>query len=209
MAKLLYIQSSPRGERSASNTAAKQFLEAYRATHPEDTVEVLDLWEQDLPEFNGATLEAKYAILSGQPGTPPQLNAWKPVVSLIEHFKAADKYLISLPMWNFGIPYKLKHYIDVLVQPGLTFSFTPAEGYKGLVTGKPVVVIYARGGAYGPGTGAEGYDKQSDYLRQVLGFIGFTDVKQIFVEPTLAGPTAKEGALAAVKQKTLELAAGL
>ncbi|MDB6110985.1 MAG: azoR [Pedosphaera sp.] len=209
MAKLLYIQSSPRGERSASNTVATQFLEVYRATHPEDTVEILDLWQRELPEFNGATLEAKYAILSGQPGTPAQFNAWKLVVSLIEHFKAADKYLVSLPMWNFGIPYKLKHYIDVLLQPGLTFSFTPAEGYKGLVTGKPAVVVYARGGAYGPGTGAEGYDKQSDYLRHILGFIGFTDVKQIFVEPTLAGPNAKEAAIEAVRQQTAELASGL
>lgn len=112
-------------------------------------------------------------------------------------------------MWNFGVPYKLKHYIDVLVQPVLTFSFTPAEGYTGLVTGKPVVAVYARGGAYGAGTGTEGYDKQSDYLRHVLGFIGFTDVKQIFVEPTLAGPNAKEAAIAAVKQETAELAARL
>ena len=53
-------------------------------------------------------------------------------------------------MWNFGIPYILKHYIDLIVQPGLTFSFSPSEGYKGLVTGKPVTVVYARGGAYGP-----------------------------------------------------------
>ena len=98
--------------------------------------------------------------------------------------------------------------MDVLLQPGLTFSFTPAEGYKGLVTGKPAAAVYARGGAYGPGTGAEGYDKQSDYLRHVLGFIGLTDLKQIFVEPTLAGPNAKEAAIAAVKQQTAELAAG-
>ena len=55
---------------------------------------------------------------------------------MIERFKGADKYLFSLPMWNFGIPYKLKHYIDVLVQPTYTFSFSPKEGYKGLVTRK-------------------------------------------------------------------------
>ena len=79
-------------------------MEVYRATHPGDTVEILDLWQKDLPEMNGAALEAKYAIMSGQTGTPAQLNAWKPVVSLIEHFKSADKYLFSLPMWNFGIP---------------------------------------------------------------------------------------------------------
>ena len=117
-----------------------------------------------------------------------------------------DKYLLSLPMWNFGIPYTLKHYIDVLVQPGLTFSYTPSEGYKGLVTGRPAAAVYARGGAYGPGSGAENYDKQSDYLRHILGFIGLTDVKQIFVEPTLAGPDAKEKAVAMAKENAEKLA---
>ena len=58
------------------------------------------------------------------------------------------------------------------------------------------MVVYARGGAYGPGSGAEGYDQQSGYIKQILGFFGFTDIKEIFVEPTLAGPTAKEDAIA-------------
>jgi FMN-dependent NADH-azoreductase len=110
-------------------------------------------------------------------------------------------------MWNFGIPYKLKHYIDLLVQPGLTFSFSPAEGYKGLVTG-PAVVVYARGGAYGPGTGAEAYDLQSGYMKQILGFIGITDVKEVFVEPTLAGgPDGKKAAMTAANAKADEFAA--
>lgn len=41
---------------------------------------------------------------------------------MIERFKGADKYLFSLPMWNFGVPCKLKKYIDVIVQPTYTAS---------------------------------------------------------------------------------------
>jgi len=171
-------------------------IEAYRAKHPNDTVETLDLWHTALPEFDGATIDAKYAVMHGQKHTPEQLTAWTAVTKIADQFKSADKYLLSLPMWNFGIPYKLKHYIDLIAQPGLTFSFSPETGYKGLVTGKPIVVVYARGGAYGPGSGAEGYDQQSGYIKQILGFFGFTDIKEIFVEPTLAGPTAKEDAIA-------------
>jgi FMN-dependent NADH-azoreductase len=207
MAKLIHIQTSPRGSRSASQAVAKQFIESYRAAHPSDAVETLDLWQAELPDFDGATIDAKYAVLHGLPHTPEQSQAWQAVVRIADHFKSADKYLVSLPMWNFGIPYKLKHYIDLLVQPGLTFSFTPAEGYKGLVTGKPLVAVYARGGAYGPGTGAEAYDQQSSYLKQILGFIGFSDIKEIFVEPTLASPTSKEEALTAANRKAAELAA--
>ena len=206
MAKLLHIQASPRDDRSASIAVANQFLKSYRAAHPGDTVETLDLWHAALPEFDGATIDAKYAVMHGQKHTPEQLEAWQTVTRIANHFKSADKYLISLPMWNFGIPYKLKQFIDVLVQPGLAFSFSPETGYKGLITGKPVVVVYARGGAYGPGTGMEAYDAQSTYLKQLLGFIGFTDIKEIFVEPTLASPTSKDEAVAAADRKAAELA---
>ena len=131
-------------------------------THRSDIVEALNLWQSELPEFNGATLEAKYAVAHGLPHSPEQVHAWKGVARIADHFKSADKYLVSLPMWNFGIPYKLKHYIDLLVQPGLTFGFTQdGTRYKGLITGKPMVIIYARGGAYGPGSGAEAADHQS------------------------------------------------
>lgn len=209
MTKLLHIQASPRIGRSASIAVAEHFLDVYRAEHPGDTVETLNLWEANLPKFDGSTLEAKYAVMHGQTHTPTQLEAWRAVVRIADHFKSGDKYLFSLPMWNFSIPYQLKHYIDVLVQPGLAFSFTPEAGYKGLITGKPAVAIYARGDAYVLGSGAESYDAQSTYFRQILGFIGFTDIKEIFVEPTLAGPTAKDDAVAAGNLKAAELASAI
>ena len=192
MSKLLHVIASPRGDRSASTSVAKHFIESYHGAHPGDTVETLDLWTANLPEFDGPAVDAKYAILHGQKHTPEQLQAWETVTKIAEHFKSADKYVISLPMWNFGIPYKLKQFIDVIVQPGLAFSFSPDTGYTGLIAGKPVLVVYARGGAYGPGSGMEAYDAQSTYLKQVLGFIGFKDIKEIFVEPTLAKADAVE-----------------
>ena len=51
-------------------------------------------------------------------------------------------------MWNFGIPYKLKQYIDLIVQPGLTFSFDPARGYSPLLKTRPTLVILASGGDF-------------------------------------------------------------
>jgi FMN-dependent NADH-azoreductase len=112
-------------------------------------------------------------------------------------------------MWNFSIPYKLKHFIDVLVHRGLAYSITSNGGYTGLITGKPAVAIYARGGAYGSGSGAERYDAQSPYLRHILGFIGFTDIKEIFVEPTATSPTAKDDAIAVAKPTAAEVAAAM
>jgi FMN-dependent NADH-azoreductase len=207
MARLLYIEASPRKKRSASIGIAGTFIDEYRRTHPGDKVETLDLWHLSMPEFDGQVIDSKYAILHGLEHTPEQKRAWRAVEDLISQFTGADKYLFSLPMWNFGIPYKLKHYIDVIVQPGYTFSFSPEEGYKGLVTEKPVAAIYARGGAYGPGTGAESYDLQKPYLEHILGFIGFRNFKTIIVEPTLSTPEEKDKSMKSATKLAKTIAA--
>jgi FMN-dependent NADH-azoreductase len=206
MSKLLYIESSPRKSRSKSVEVAQHFLSNLQKAHPSVEVDKLDLWTADLPAFDGDTVEAKYAILRGQAHTPEQAKAWQRVAAVIEQFKSADWYLFSLPMWNFGVPYVLKHWIDVIVQPGLTFSFSPEEGYKGLVTSKKAVVVYARGGDYSAGSGMEGYDLQSKTLGGVLGFIGVTDVVNIFVQPTLAAPPDVDAAVAKAKELAISTA---
>jgi FMN-dependent NADH-azoreductase len=204
MSKLLYIQASPRGDRSASTTVAKEFLAAYKAKNPGDTVETLDLWKADLPPFDGDTLNAKYAVMHGQNPTGGQVEAWAAVTKIANDFKSADKFLFSLPMWNFGIPYKLKHYIDLLVQPGLTVGYSPDKGYFGLVNGKPATLIYASGGVYTPGSGAEAYDLQSKYMKQILGFIGLIDVKEVFVCGTEIN---KDKSLEAARKQAAEVVA--
>ncbi len=185
MAELLYIEASPRKERSASIKVAGDFVEEYQKVHSEDRVEVLDLWKKELPPFDGDIINAKYRILHGEPHTMAEKEAWRAVEDIIAHFKKFDKYLFSLPMWNFGIPYILKHYIDILIQPGYTFAYSPESGYTGLVTGKPAVLVCARGGSYPPGTPGEAFDMQKRYMETILGFIGFTDIRSIIIEPTL------------------------
>lgn len=207
MAELLYIESSPRKDRSSSIEVAHEFLDAYRKAHPQDQIETLDLWAENLPPFNGDAITGKYAILHGQPHTAEQLAGWKKIEEIIGRFKSADKYVISLPMWNFTIPYILKHYFDIIIQPGYTFSYSPQEGYKGLVTGKPILAIYARGGQYGAGSGGEAYDLQTKTLEQLLGFIGFTDIKKILVEPTMGAPAEKEKMMEKVKAEAVKMAA--
>lgn len=199
MAKLLYIEASPRKKRSSSIALATFFLAEYRKSHPQDEIVVVDLWKKDLPPFDGDVIDAKYAIMHQQTHTEAQVTAWKKVEACIDEFKKGDKYLFSLPMWNFGIPYRLKHYFDVLVQPGYTFTVDD-EGYKGLVTDKKALIIYSRGGAYGAESGAQNLDMQKPYMETILGFIGFKTIESIIVEPTLAGEEKKESAVNAAKE---------
>lgn len=187
MARLLYVKASPIKDLSYSLAVADAFVEAYRASHAADTVDVLDVFHDDIPAFDGPIVRAKYAILHGKEHSPEEAQAWQAVVKTIERFKSADKVLMAVAMWNFAIPYPLKQYVDVLVQPGLTFSYSPDTGYTGLVQGKPFLGVYARGGEYSPGTGGEALDYQQKYLEAVMGFMGFDEITSIVVEPTLMG----------------------
>ena len=189
MSKVLYIQASPRRGRSHSIAVADAFVDAYRNAHPDDEVDVWNVFDADLPPFDGLAVQAKYTILHGKDHTPEEQAAWKAVEDVVARFTAADKLVLAVPMWNFGIPYRLKQLIDLVVQPGYTFSFSPEKGYEGLLTGKRAFVVYARGGDYPEGTEAEAMDFQRRYLETLLGFIGITDVRSITLQPMLmAGP---------------------
>jgi len=200
MANLLYIKASPRGDRSHSAAVADSFVDVYHRAHPDDQVATLDVFYDDLPAFDFDAVSAKYKIMHGKDHTAEDQAVWKKIVAVIDDFKAADKYVMAVPMWNFSIPYRLKQYIDILLQPGQTFTVTEDGNYQGLVTGKPVFIAYARGGAYPPGTEMEAFDFQKKYLELILGFIGLTEIHSVTVEPTLmnGAETAAESKAAAI-----------
>lgn len=186
MGTLLYVQASPRTGRSHSRKVADEFVRAYRQTHPADEIVTIDLFKADLPALDEETVQAKYDILHGRAFSAATAARWKAVEVVIDRFRTADKILFAVPMWNFSIPYRLKQYLDLITQPGYTFTVVPGEGYRGLVTGKPACAVYARGGEYAKGTPAEAFDRQTRDLEQALRFIGFTDLRSIVIEPTLA-----------------------
>jgi len=172
---------------------------SYKKANPNDIVEVVNLFHRNLPQFDGPRIQGKFNILSQQvSSSEEEKKAWKEITDIIDHFKSFDAYIFAVPMWNFGIPYILKQYIDIIVQPTLTFSYS-ATGYQGLVTGKPVVAIYARGGVYGE---TSPVDFQKSYLEMVLKFIGFTDIQTIFVEGQMNPQVQKTNEDAALESAT-------
>jgi FMN-dependent NADH-azoreductase len=203
VSKLLHVEASPRKVRSASIRVAREFLESYAEAHPDHEIEQIDLWDVSLPEFDGDTIQARYRILHDQEHSTAEAHAWNRVVRVFRRFAAADRYLFSTPMWNFGVPYKLKHFIDVVSQPGLAFQATE-EGFEGLVTGKPTMVIYARGGEYAGDWAA--LDFQKPYLEALLRFIGFEEIHSITVDPTLGDPEVVEGAKISAVERAREIA---
>jgi len=205
MSRLLYIQASPRGQRSHSIAVTDAFIEAYEQKHAEDEIVILNVFDASIPNFDGLTVQAKYTILHGKPHSQAEQEVWKNVEQVIEQFTSADKYVLAVSMWNFSVPYRLKQYIDLLVQPGYTFSYSEDTGYQGLVTGKPILVVFARGGKYPPGSEAEAFDHQTKYIELIFSFMGFKDIHSVFVEPTLQGGpdvagAKRQGAIEKVKE---------
>lgn len=203
MNKILHINASPRNERSISANAAKEFLKQYQKVNPKDQIKTLDLFTAEIPDFDGFTINAKYAIMHNQEHTEQEKSAWQTIEKIISEFKSADKYVFSIPMWNFGIPYRLKHYIDIIVQPTYTFGFDEqTKGYTGLLRDKKALVFFSRGGDYSDPKVEVKIDHQKSYFVQILGFIGINHIKTFTIEPTMAGgeQTAKENLKKAIDE---------
>jgi len=201
MTHILHIQSSSNLASSVSRDLSRSYVESYRVAHPDAT-----LTERDLVTSPVAHLGVD--LLGGLFGKPEALTeAQKTALAvsdeLVEELKAASLIVIGAPMYNFSIPSALKAWIDHVVRAGRTFQYT-AEGPKGLVNGKRVVLFLASGGVYSDGP-YKPYDFQETYLRTILGFIGLTDVAVVRAEGLALGAEAAAKAVAEARAK----AAGL
>jgi FMN-dependent NADH-azoreductase len=182
---LLYIQSSPRGPRSVSTAVADAFLQAYRSVCRELTVDTLNVWEENLPEFDQEAIGAKYKGINKEPMDPAETAVWDKIKELAARFQRADRILLAVPMWNFAYPYKLKQLIDLVCQRNMLFTYDGTVYGPLLKTGR-ACVVYARGGTYAEDspTPASRFDHQKGYIDFWLKLIGVKQVKNLVVEGT-------------------------
>jgi FMN-dependent NADH-azoreductase len=204
MCNILYISSSPRRSASYSNRIAESVIRDLRENDPNATLVVRDLAREPLPhiddDFVTATSGADGSRTQRQRAILAQSDA------LIEELLAADIVVIAAPMINFSVSTTLKSWFDYVVRAGRTFRYGEA-GPQGLVAGKRVIVVSASGGIYS-GENAV-LDFQVPWLRNMLGFLGMTDVEVIRVEGTALGPQAAEQALARAGAQAREVVAAL
>ncbi len=192
MTKLLHIIASPRGANSKSNALAATYVEAAKAKNPDLEVDVLDLFAEDLPAFDGDPAAAKMTFFGDGVMDASKQAAWDKVAEITNRFISADHYVMGVPMWNGGVPYRLKHYIDIITQPGMLFGFDPERGYFGLLENKKATVITSSG-VWAPGADAKyGTDFHSNYLEWWLQTIGVSDIDLVRYQPSLltADPAA-------------------
>lgn len=204
--RLLHVDASPRARRSRSRAVAASFLAALPGY-----VEVtrLDLWDAQLPPLGGEMIEGRYHLIMGEDVAPETAAQWEQIGRFTNDILTHDVWLISTPMWNFGIPYKLKHFIDMVTQPGMAFRNDAVGNVEGLAAGKRAIVIAASAMPFGADPGIEALDFQVRYLEAWLGFIGITAVQSIRVAPTFGPQETVEVALERARGEAVAIAASL
>lgn len=181
MPSLLAIQVSPRFESSTSRKLTALFVEQWRTAHPDGRVVTRDLARTPLPYVDLPWIGGAFAPPEHQ--SPESTAAIAVSNELVAELQVADHIVIGTPMYNFSIPAVLKAWIDHVVRVGITVS----PDNVGLLTGKKATIILASGGDFSPGSPIEKYNQASGYLRQVLAWIGITDVEIILAGRARAG----------------------
>lgn len=123
-----------------------------------------------IPAIDGTWIGAAYTPADAR--TAEQKAALALSDELIAELKAADVIVIGCGVYNFGVTGPLKHWIDEVCRVGETFKYSEA-GPVGLAGDKRVIVAYTSGGV----PAGSAYDLATPYLKQVLGFIGITNVE--------------------------------
>lgn len=204
MARVLYITANPKEvEQSYSLSVGREFINTYRKVNPNDQIVEMDLYKMDIP-FIDPDVFSGWGKL--QQGTAfDQLSADEKakvgrINELTEQFVAADKYVFVTPFWNFGLPPKMKAYIDNICIAGKTFKYT-AEGPVGLLPNKAAVHIQARGGVYseGPAKDVEFGDR---YLHAIFNFLGIKNAESVIAEGMAQMPDKAQE----IKEKAMERA---
>jgi FMN-dependent NADH-azoreductase len=181
--KVLEIQSSPRGESSDSIALTQSFIEACKSDNGSLVVDTLNVWNERLPEFDYEAIGAKYKAVKHEAMTEAESKVWERIQSLILRFQNADRIVLGTPMWNFGLPYKLKQLIDLVAQRNYLFSYDGKQ-YGPLLNIEKAVAVYTRGSRFLEGTpiAPSRFDYQATYLDFWLRFVGVRELRSVIVD---------------------------
>ncbi|MFD1485154.1 FMN-dependent NADH-azoreductase [Lacticaseibacillus baoqingensis] len=196
MTQVLVIKAHPFGpDRSRSMRVLATFMQHYQTAHPDDTISERNLYQEDFPELDGEMLAAFAPDVTPTPAAQAKLAVFG---AALEQFKAADKIVIANPMWNLGLPTKLKSWIDAITVVGQTFRYT-ATGHVALLPGKKVLHIQAAGGKYA------GVDPATQYVHAALEYLGTDTVIDLPVEGMDHFPDQAQAIVAAAEKQAATL----
>ncbi|QAY75421.1 FMN-dependent NADH-azoreductase [Sphingosinicella sp. BN140058] len=201
MTKVLVLDSAATGEASVSRKLTRELVESLGAREGALTIVHRDIGADPVPHL---TAETVTAIRGGPAESDAAQAALALSDQLVAELREADLIVIGAPMYNFGIPSTLKAWFDHVLRARITFQYSEA-GPEGLLKGKRAIVVESRAGFYSEGPAAA-MDSQEPHLRNLLGFMGITDVTFVRAEKLAFGPEAAEAALADATEQLRALA---
>lgn len=206
MKKLLHIISTPRGNESNTLKVSSAFLEVIRKNHKDCGIDELNIAVGPLVSLTKKQTEGKYMLLMQKDFDSGMKKEWEEIEDHINRFLSADTYLLSVPMWNLSIPYYLKQYIDIILQPKYLFYYTE-KGPVGLAKNKKMIVIVSCGGDYRENSPVKNMNFIEPYLRSIFGLAGITDITFIYAQPMDAlGPGVGKEKVEAAKKEACKIA---
>lgn len=192
MHRLLHIDSSARPGRagehphgSHSRRLSHAFVTRWLQAHPGTPVVYRDLGVTPPTPVQHEWIPAAFTPAAHR--SPEQQAALAESDTLVRELQDADLLVIGMPMYNFGMPAPLKAWVDNIVRIALTFDVDPArpDPYIGLLADRPrrAVILTSRGAhGFDAGGAMAAMNHADTALRDVLGFIGITDVHVVAIE---------------------------
>ncbi len=183
MATVLIVKAHPLDpQKSYALRALEEFETRFASLHPEDMIEIVDVFEDEIPTLDKPLLEAMAAAKKGEEIASEQAERLERYNAFTQQFLSADKIVVVNPLWNLNVPSQLISWINTINVAGLTFKYGP-EGSIGLIKDKKLLHIQSNGGVYA------GQDPAAQYIKSIFEFLGFKDIQQVFIEGQSADPS--------------------
>jgi FMN-dependent NADH-azoreductase len=205
MAMVLMINASDRLEQGVSVKMYNAFLNRYKEANPNDTVEELNLFKEELPYYGDVAITGLYKKKQGIDLTVEEIALVENIERYQEQFMKADKVVFAFPLWNFTVPAPMITYLSYLAQAGKTFRYTET-GPIGLVGEKEVALLSARGGLYSEGTPMASAEMAMKLVRQTIALWGIVSPKELIIEGHNAAPDQSSSIIQAGLEKVKEAA---
>ncbi|MGG1554679.1 FMN-dependent NADH-azoreductase [Paenibacillus ferrarius] len=186
MEKLLIINAHATVDSpdSISLEVGKHFISAYRKMNPNELIEQIDLYGEEIPEINSTVLSAWGKFASGGELNEEEKRVTNKMNEILQQFKRAKKYVIIMPLHNFNIPSRLKDYMDNIMIARETFKYTENGGVGLLTDNRSLLVIQGSGGIYTNNDWYTDNEFSHMYLKSMFNFLGVEDYQIIRAQGT-------------------------
>lgn len=202
MSNILVVSSSAAGAGSDSRALALHFARRWAADRPEATITERALDER----FPHYTLLLMTGLQRPEGERSPQeADAIALSDMLCAELIAADVIVIASPMYTLTISSTLKAWFEYVNRRDVAFEMGEG-GARGLLGGRPVVIICSRGSRF-DGLALE-HDLQVPVIKAILDHFGLVDQHVVRAE-ALAYPAQRTASLDAARSELERLAATL